>query len=60
MAGRFPGAGTIEELWDLLKEGKETISFFSKEELDSQIDEEVRNNPDYVRARGIIDRRGRI
>jgi amino acid adenylation domain-containing protein len=55
MAGRFPGAGTIEELWDLLKEGKETISFFTEEELDSQIDEEVRNNPDYVKARGIIN-----
>ncbi len=55
MAGRFPGADTIEELWNLLKEGKETISFFREEELDSQIDEEVRNNPDYVKARGIIN-----
>jgi amino acid adenylation domain-containing protein len=54
MAGRFPGASTIEGLWEILKEGRDTISFFSKEELDPQIDEETKNNPDYVPARGII------
>ncbi|HLZ85960.1 MAG TPA: aminotransferase class III-fold pyridoxal phosphate-dependent enzyme, partial [Puia sp.] len=55
MAGRFPGASTIEELWTLLKEGKETVSFFSKEELDASIPAGIRNDPDYVAARGIID-----
>jgi acyl transferase domain-containing protein len=33
MAGRFPGAHTIEEFWTLLKEGRETISFFTSDEL---------------------------
>jgi len=55
MAGRFPGTDTIDGLWDILKEGKETISFFSAAELDSQIGEDVKNNPDYVKARGIIN-----
>lgn len=27
MSGRFPGAGNIQELWEMLKEGKETITF---------------------------------
>jgi amino acid adenylation domain-containing protein len=55
MAGRFPGAATIDELWDVLRNGKETTSFFSKEELDSSIPAEVKNDPDYVPARGIIE-----
>ncbi len=54
MAGRFPGANSIDELWEILKEGRETISFFSKEELDASIPEALRNDPHYVRARGIV------
>jgi amino acid adenylation domain-containing protein len=54
MAGRFPGANSINELWDLLKEGKETITFFKPEELDSSIPESLRNDPLYVGARGIL------
>ncbi|MGF7081456.1 amino acid adenylation domain-containing protein [Mucilaginibacter sp. UYCu711] len=55
MAGRFPGAETIEDLWDILKEGKETISFFSDDEIDSAIPTGLKNDPDYVKARGIIE-----
>ena len=33
MAGKFPGANTIDELWEVLRTGKETTSFFKKEEL---------------------------
>ncbi len=54
MAGRFPGANSIQELWDVLRNGKETISFFSLEELDSNVSDALRNDPLYVRARGII------
>ena len=54
MAGRFPGAQTIDELWDLLKEGRETVSFFTKEELDIAVPSSLANDPDYVRARGVI------
>ncbi len=54
MSGRFPGANSIEELWAVLKEGRETTSFFEDHELDVTIPEAMRNNPDYVKARGIV------
>lgn len=55
MSGRFPGASSIEELWDVLQSGKETTSFFSDEELDPTIPPELSKNPDYVKARGILE-----
>jgi len=55
MAARFPGADTIAELWKVLVEGRETTSFFSEEELDSSIPLAVRNAPNYVKARGVVD-----
>ncbi|WP_282124677.1 polyketide synthase [Algibacter mikhailovii] len=54
MSGRFPGAKSIDELWEVLKNGVETISFFTPEELDDTIPESLRNDPLYVRARGIL------
>lgn len=51
MACRFPGARDVQEFWDILREGRETISFFSNEEiLASGIDRELANHPDYVKA----------
>ncbi len=55
MAGRFPGADTIEEFWQLLVEGREGTSFFNDAELDSSIPLSVKNDPAYVKARGIIN-----
>lgn len=55
MSGRFPGASNINELWDVLKNGKETTSFFSDEELDPTIPVSVRENPNYVKARGVLE-----
>ncbi|MFX5578717.1 beta-ketoacyl synthase N-terminal-like domain-containing protein, partial [Acinetobacter baumannii] len=54
MHGRFPGANSIHELWQLLKEGKETISFFSSDQLDPSIPDTKRKDPSYVKARGIL------
>ncbi|MBC8152894.1 MAG: amino acid adenylation domain-containing protein, partial [Bacteroidetes bacterium] len=54
MAGRFPGADTIDELWTVLKEGRETISFFSTDELDARLPQTLVNDPAYVKARGIV------
>ena len=53
--GRFPGANSVDELWQLLLEGKETTSFFDENEIDLSIDEAIRKNSLYVKARGIID-----
>src|SRR5215212_1336043 len=56
MAGRFPGAGNIAEFWRNLRDGVESISFFSDEELlASGIDPAVLREPNYVRARGVIE-----
>ncbi|GAB1858556.1 hypothetical protein MHTCC0001_33950 [Flavobacteriaceae bacterium MHTCC 0001] len=54
MSGRFPGASSVDELWEVLKNGKETISFFSEEELDNNIPKSLRNDPLYVKARGTV------
>ncbi len=56
MAGRFPGAGNIDEFWDSLKKGVESISFFSDDELrKSGIDEESIKATGYVRAKGVLE-----
>lgn len=56
MAGRFPGANNIEEFWDNLMAGKESISFFTDEELlNSGIPKEMFEKENYVRAKGYLD-----
>jgi len=55
MAGRFPGADNINEFWDLLTEGREGTSFFSAAELDNSIPPEIKSDPAYIKARGIIN-----
>ncbi|GAA4819475.1 amino acid adenylation domain-containing protein [Litoribaculum gwangyangense] len=54
MSLRFPGASTIDELWDILSNGKESTSFFKIEELDPSIPESLINDPLYVKARGVV------
>ena len=55
VSGRFPGASDVEAFWTNLCEGRETITRFSANELDASIPASVRNDPDYVAARGIVD-----
>ena len=56
MAGRFPGANNISELWENLKAGKESITFFSAEELkEAGVNNFLLSDPNYVRARGTIE-----
>ncbi|MDF1815038.1 MAG: amino acid adenylation domain-containing protein, partial [Verrucomicrobiales bacterium] len=57
MAGRFPGAPDIETFWNNLVEGKETISHFTREELEYENATATNSDPDahYVRSRGIIE-----
>lgn len=55
MAGRFPGARSIDELWRNLREGVESISFFSDEELlASGLDPATVRLPGYVKAKGLL------
>ena len=54
-AGRFPGSKTIEEYWRNLCDGVECISFFSDEELlETGVRPEQLSNPNYVRARAVV------
>ena len=58
MAGRFPGANTIDELWKVLEEGRETIRFFRDDELDPSVPAHMRVDPTYVKARGVLENIG--
>ncbi|RZI77590.1 MAG: amino acid adenylation domain-containing protein [Variovorax sp.] len=55
MAGRFPGAADVEQFWDNLCAGRDSISFFDDESLDPSVSASLRADPTYVKARGVID-----
>ncbi len=56
MSGRFPGAKDVNTFWQNLRAGVESISIFSKQELESNgIDHTVLNSPSYVRARAVLE-----
>lgn len=56
MVGRFPGAKNIDAFWRNLRDGVESIRFFTLEELaGSNLDPTLLNNPKYVGADGVID-----
>jgi acyl transferase domain-containing protein len=56
MAGRFPGAPDLDRFWANLCQGKESITRFSAEELlAAGEDEERLADPNYVKARPILD-----
>lgn len=56
MAGRFPGAKNVDEFWENLRDGVESISFFSEAELKSSgVDESVLHDPRYVKARAVLE-----
>ena len=54
MECNFPGAGSVREFWHVLANGKETISFFDQHEIDSSVDDSIKNDPNYIKARGIL------
>ncbi|HSF38970.1 MAG TPA: condensation domain-containing protein [Thermoanaerobaculia bacterium] len=56
MAGRFPGAADVDELWRNLRDGRESITFFDDEELAAAgVPPELCRRPDYVRAAGALE-----
>jgi amino acid adenylation domain-containing protein len=56
MSGRFPGAGDIEEFWNNLENGIESITRFSEGELiDAGVDIQSLRTPGYVKAKGILN-----
>lgn len=55
LTGRFPGADDLQAFWNNLREGRESIRFFTDQELlDSGIEAELIALPYYVRANGML------
>ncbi|WP_253735762.1 type I polyketide synthase [Paenibacillus sp. FJAT-26967] len=55
MAGRFPEARNLDEYWDNLRNGRESIHFFSDSELEAAgVDPELIRSSRYVRAKGLV------
>jgi acyl transferase domain-containing protein len=56
MAGRFPGAKDIHAFWENLKNGVESVTLFSDEELiEAGIDPEIVRQPNYVKVKGYVE-----
>ncbi len=56
LSGRFPGARNVDEFWQNLRNGVESISLFSDEELlQSGVDPSVLGDPNYVKAGAILE-----
>lgn len=56
MSGRFPKAGSVDALWHLVRNKELGISFLTDEELRKEgISEEQISNPDYVKAKGVLE-----
>ena len=52
---RMPGADNVQEFWNNIAEGRDTISFFSDQEMEeSGISRAVYSQENYVKAKGII------
>ncbi len=55
LAGRFPGAANIAEFWGNLKSGTDSLTHFTDAALlDAGITPETLADPDYVKARGVL------
>jgi acyl transferase domain-containing protein/acyl carrier protein len=56
MAGSFPGATNIDKFWDNLKNGVETLAFFTDNELEEDtLYSSNLENSNFVRCKGIVD-----
>ncbi|MEM9569024.1 MAG: beta-ketoacyl synthase N-terminal-like domain-containing protein, partial [Cyanobacteria bacterium P01_E01_bin.34] len=56
MTGRFPGAASIEQFWQNLQNGVESVATFSDRELLAEgIDADLVANLNYVKARAVLD-----
>lgn len=59
MHGRFPGANTIDEFWNNIRNGVESIYCFRDDELlNAGVDQSVLNDPNYVKAVSSLDQPG--
>jgi len=56
MSGRFPKAHNLDAFWQNLRDGVESISFFSDQELKFVgIDQSLLSDPNYVKASAVLE-----
>lgn len=55
LAGRYPGAPTLETFWQHLRRGDNLIPRYSPDEMEDSFTPEERRSPHYVPARPILD-----
>jgi amino acid adenylation domain-containing protein len=56
MAGRFPGARTLDAYWRNLRDGVESITFLDEEELLAHgVPRDALEAPNYIRAASVLD-----
>src|SRR5262249_22627614 len=55
MSGRWPHAKNVADFWRNVRDGVECISHFSAEELEVEDAAALVNQPNYVKARSVLD-----
>jgi non-ribosomal peptide synthase protein (TIGR01720 family) len=56
MAGRFPGAKNVNQFWQNLRDGVESVSWFTDQELEAAgIDPVALTHHNYVKARPVLE-----
>ncbi|WON74760.1 type I polyketide synthase [Nitrosospira sp. Is2] len=56
MAGRFPGANDVDAFWRNLRDGVESVTFFTEEELLARgVPAKALDDPHYVKARAHLE-----
>ena len=58
VAGRFPGADDVGRFWQNMRAGVTSIARFTDAELEDSFPPSVRNDPNFVRARAILENVG--
>jgi acyl transferase domain-containing protein len=55
MSGKFPGAPDLDSFWKNVAAGRDTITHFSRAELEARDRAALEFGPDYVAAHGVLD-----
>ena len=55
MSGKFPGAPDLETFWANIAAGKDTITHFSRAELEAKDRASLEFGLDYVAAHGVLE-----
>jgi len=57
MSGRFPGANSVEQLWQNLMQGVDSVASFREDELEYSVatNDAIEQGQKFIRARGVLD-----